>query len=191
MEDIFGLLILVMPLPVFGLIGIGFLAIVLLVHKFKKTGRRWAAGLLAGLAFLLIFTWDVIMGNFYFYYLCATEGGGKVYQQAELPSEYWRDSGIPRDRLEKVPGEDRQILIGDKYILERNTIKNYGYPFRIDKEYKALKNRIDGEVLSEFIHFRYWGGWLINATALHRSADHCPNIRLISKLYSDTFVKAD
>ncbi|MEX2517365.1 MAG: hypothetical protein WD572_10755 [Gammaproteobacteria bacterium] len=149
--------------------------------------KTWTQ-ILTVLVFVLIPTWDVLLGRLYFNYLCETEGDIKIHNQAELPTEHWED-GVPRDRLERLPGRGFEILIGEKFIIESHTIKNYGEPFRIDKEHKVLNNRVTDEVLSEFIYFIYWGGWLINASGLHRSGVSCPSYRLISKLYSETFIK--
>src|SRR4030067_3518574 len=46
--------------------------------------------------FVLIPTWDEILGRIYFKYLCETQGGIKVYKVVELPGEYWAADGMPK-----------------------------------------------------------------------------------------------
>lgn len=159
-----------------------------LSRRAQKIKTQNIIKLSVALIFILIPTWDVILGRLYFNYLCDTEGGIRMYKQAELPLKHWKQNGVPRDRLVKTPGGGYQIVIGDRFILERHTIKNYALPFKIEKEHKKLRNKITGELLSEFILFRYWGGWLINNTGLNRSAENCSDVKT-TMLYKKSFIK--
>jgi hypothetical protein len=97
MKELLAFVVLSLPILVpLGIALVGVIAVWLVMRRVKSPGRKWKAGLVTALIFFLIPTWDILLGRAYFYYLCATEGGIKIYGQVELPKEYWDEEGRPR-----------------------------------------------------------------------------------------------
>jgi hypothetical protein len=116
--------------------------------------------------FILIPTWDIILGKLYFNHLCATQAGVKVYKTVELPAEYWDAQG----RAKFYVGWDSHL--GKKYPL---LYKRGTYPsvFYIDNAGYKFVDRQSGQVLGEVVDFRYWGGWIARNFSPHNTATTC------------------
>lgn len=65
----------------------------------KKTEKKYY-GILTLLFFILLPTWDVILGKIYFNHLCKTEGGLKVYKS--IQADGFLDKSISLIKSEKV-----------------------------------------------------------------------------------------
>ena len=132
----------------------------------KLAGRResrqwkWVVRIAVALVFVLIPTWDIILGHLYLNHLCSTEAGVKVYQTVELPAEYWDEHGAV-----KFP------LVKDNYIssYKENRISRF---FQIDRSVYSLSDKL-GKVLVEDVVFRNWGGWVVRAFSPHNTAVSC------------------
>ena len=85
--EVFGFVALGAPLIAMVLILAGLLLVVWWFAR-RKAGvsRHWRKAVIAGATFLLIFTWDEILGRTYFHYLCVTEGGGEGVQTGGITS---------------------------------------------------------------------------------------------------------
>ncbi len=87
----------------FGLLILGALILYIVfaiwIVKRQKTKRaKWIA-----IAILvLIPTWDQLIGRVYFYTLCTTQGGVKVYSTVELPSEFFDEGGVAKEALHRT-----------------------------------------------------------------------------------------
>jgi len=148
----------------------------------RQKTKTWTQ-ILTVLVFALIPTWDIAPGKLYFKYLCNTEGGVRVYQKAELPAEYWQDDGDPRSKLKKTGPADYEYTIGKEYFMVSTEKQTHSDLFHIDKHGYIVKSRETGELLGQYTFFRYWGGWLINSTGLHRSAERCPKNNFLEKIF--------
>lgn len=118
--------------------------------------------------FILIPTWDEILGRIYFKHLCETEGGVRVYKTVELPAEYWDGQGRAKFIDEKAGG----FLLGKEYPPEYKT-EAYSIFFHIDNAGYKRVDKQSGQVLGEVTDFRYWGGWMRRNLSLHNTADGC------------------
>lgn len=158
---------------------------ILVTRFFIKRARtrqgKWLKGLAAVAIFVLIPTWDAILGTIYFRYLCATEGGVRVYKVVELRPEYWTSEGKPKF-LGHGGGLDEEML-GGQYQYQRSSQENYVPLFKIDKDRKVVIERTTGQPVGQLIWFLYWGGWLANSTGFHVSAASCHGLKV--GLYQD------
>ena len=140
----------------------------------RKAGepRHLSRAVIAGVAFLLIFTWDEIVGHTYFYVLCTTEGGGKVFKSVELSGEYWSMDGKPKFVL-----PNGNIELTDRYSFKTTSDEKYSKLFRIKKNTTRVMELNSNQLLATYTVFFYFGGWLTNSIALHVTGKHCPKER--------------
>jgi hypothetical protein len=134
---------------------------------------------------------DEIAGRVYFYHLCETEAGAKVYQTIELPAECWDEQGrplfyegainndIPSNAFEKVKVD---VIVNSKKVGRLFRIQQIGVTFT-DKE--------SGNVLSELTWFMYWGGWLARNFTPHNSAISCGGAESYDDLVKKQFIPMD
>src|SRR4030067_1247030 len=99
--------------------------------------------------FILIPTWDEILGRIYFKSLCETESGMRIYQTVELPAEYWNANGEPkfitRDELAE------ETMFGDRYDFPSEFQENYSQTFRIKRYAEVVINKQTKEVLGRYV----------------------------------------
>lgn len=163
-----------------------YLAFAVWIVKRQKTKKaKWIA-----ITFLvLIPTWDEIIGRSYFYYLCATGGGIKVYKTVELPAEYWGEQGEPR--FIKPDGlVDREMLKARVeftrfYEDERHSL------FRIRKTAEIISDGEGGPTVGTYTYFIYFGGWVVNNIGVHVTGNDCPKVQEASfgKLVREIFLR--
>ena len=116
--------------------------------------------------FILIPTWDILPGRFYFKKLCDMEGGIKIYKKLKLASEYWdNDGNIKKNALSNL------IKTESKVNDEANNI------FRIRKTTKKIIDKNTDEVLGSYTYFIYFGGWLLNNSGIQVTGVVCPTIQ--------------
>lgn len=96
----------------------------------KKTEKKYY-GILTLLFFILLPTWDVILGKIYFNHLCKTEGGLKVYKS--IQADGFLDKGTFLIKSDKVFSKD---------VENAKRFLDYGFRF-----YEVVTT--DGK----FIHF--------------------------------------
>lgn len=160
----------------------------------RKAGepRYWRRAVIAGIAFLLIFTWDEILGRAYFYCLCAAEGGVKVYKQVELPAEYWNEDATlietekPSSHYQHQKGSDLLVSViqpkdlaksylvwvyTDAYSNNREIISKL---FGISKNVWKVSDEESIIILGTYTYFNFPGGWLVrNISIVHTSGSSC------------------
>lgn len=189
MKEFMGLMVLSMPiLAVLCIGGLAGYAGWVAARRVNGTRGKWIARVTAGLAVVLVFTWDEILGRSYFAYLCATQARVKVMERGDLPLEYWGDNGIPKARIVRT-GSQFETQIGDRFFVRTNVQKNYSATFSIDRDTLVMRDRVSGILLSELVVLRYWGGWLVRSVSLDRSAVHCPATHEFDNFYRESFVK--
>lgn len=143
----------------------------------QKTKTQKLVKFGVALVFVLIPTWDVILGRLYFNHLCATEGGIKIYRQAELSDKYWDEKNNPvfivgGGKFDPTPLKNQYKFIN--IHKEPDSIAKF---LNIKQTAKSIVKTESDEILGQYILFYYFGGWLFNSTGLHVSADVCPPIR--------------
>src|SRR5215831_15252926 len=96
MRELLGLVVFSMPILALLCIG-GLAGYVGLAagRQVEDPRRKWFARAAAGLTVVLVFVWDEVAGRVYLEYLCAIEGGSKIYKRIRLPADYWRADGSP------------------------------------------------------------------------------------------------
>lgn len=142
-----------------------YLAIAWLVVKRLKTRKaKWIAIVI----FVLIPTWDQIIGRVYFYSLCATESGVEVHKTVELPMEYFDKQGRPDFKFVKKDGV--RLELAGRYVDHGET-HSVSKLFRLERDIRFVKDFTTGELLGTQMSFRYFGGWLLFGA--HRTADSC------------------
>lgn len=163
----------VLSLPILAMLLIVTVAVLVARAVARRTQgpakKKSIAAAIAVLVVILIPTWDEIAGRLYFHYLCATEGGVKVYKQIILPADYWNADGsqkfFPPGRNTTSPQfEHRLEYRGD--VLKK-------YPFNITGYRDVLSERSSGNVAGTYTWFLYFGGWLANTTTLNVTAKTC------------------
>jgi hypothetical protein len=162
------------------------------VTRRMGTGKsKWISGVLTVGVFVLIPTWDEILGTAYFLFLCSKEGGQKIYRTVEITKNYYTpnvaDAALPN-------GEEMEV--GRVYLVR---IKGTEYKVRLVPDRKKLSDRYDiavaqwapskklgvqkisshvkdkktNEFLGTATSFAYWGGSLANRIG-HVTAKECP-----------------
>ena len=173
MKEFVALLVLSMPiLAVLCIAGLASYAGWAAARRMNEPKKKWMAWVVAALAVILVFAWDEIVGRPYFYYLCATEGGPKVYRQVTLSSEYWRTDGSPLF-LDKN-GAKISSRLDDVYAFERTGEQQVSSILRIKKYSELVSDRNTGELLGTDTTFHYFGGWFVNHFSPDVSGTHCP-----------------
>lgn len=147
----------------------------LVVKRVPSKKAKW----IAVAVFVLIPTWDEILGRVYFKYLCETESGVHVYKTVELPAEYWDEGGEP-----KFYDEKNGNFTLEGYRVEYAT-GAYSSLFHVDNSGHKRVDRRSGQVLGEVTDFRYWGGWMRRNLSPHNTANSCEN----RKEYSESLIK--
>ena len=136
--------------------------------KYVKTGLllKIVISLLIFLFLLVLPISDEIAGQIYFYHLCETKAGVKVYQTIELPDEYWNADGTPTFYM------NWDENLGTKYPLIYEK-ESFSPMFHIDNAGYKFVDRQFGEILGEVIDFRYWGGWLTRKLSTSNTSSSC------------------
>lgn len=137
------------------------------VKRLKNKAAKYAVIAL----FILIPTWDIILGKLYLHYLCENEAGVKVYQTVELPAEYWDEKGRPKFFNEY--GYLEQKFWVDKLDESGGRVERYSSVFAIDKDVSPVKEKFSQKVLAEITTFRFWGGWVSRNFSPHNTAVSC------------------
>ena len=163
MNEIFGFLTLAWPLLAMLLVIIGLIIVIWLARKWaaKKGLSQRKIMLTAGVIFILIFSWDVILGRAYFYHLCTTKGGMKVNKQIELPVEY---------SLVQFPNARwlyKKMPIAEQYPLKIESEENIPGPGNIDYVRYVLYDSATSEILGTITDYSYGGGWFENSIRFH------------------------
>tara|TARA_R110002072_G_C7869532_1_gene527126 strand:- start:581 stop:1105 length:525 start_codon:yes stop_codon:yes gene_type:complete len=135
-----------------------------------KSPKSWIIGVVIT---VLILLGDEALGRIYFYSLCASNGGEKIYKTVELPQEYWRENGEPVFLDEKGVNKVKSIL-NDDYAFHTKQIKNIRLDPQIIGYEKAIKDKQSGEILATKTTYYYGGGWLINSQPFHVQRKACP-----------------
>lgn len=166
-------------------------AIVTWLLKRSFRGNRWQklVVILSILTFLLIPTWDMILGRAYFHYLCATEGGVKIYKQVVLPSEYWDKNGKPKFVSDNTDINEELLI---NYVVFSKEYKDESRnPFHIRTTKKMIKDKNSREQIGSYTYFIYFGGWLVNSIGYHVRGSSCPSLEKasFSKLIKNTFIQ--
>lgn len=159
-----------------------------LVKRATSTRAKWAIGTLSALVFFLIPTWDHLFGGMYFNYLCAKEGGIKIYKTMELGREYYLQPGEidynTAGRLPATGGELDHRKLGETFSTETRP-QNLSNFFRIEKYVYLVREKISDQVLATSTRFVYRGGWLVNHLGAHVVGVGCPDTR--GKYYDDFY----
>lgn len=155
MNGLLGFFVLSFPMWIFLGILIGLTVAVWLARRWADArGRnRKKAMLIAGAIFLLPLFGDAILARLTFFTLCATQGGYKIYENVELPAEYWNEDGSPRFIL---PNGNLTIVNRFSFESEVNLIE----PFRIAKVTTRIVELQSNDLKAIYTKFRYSGGWL-------------------------------
>lgn len=149
---------------------------ILVTRFFVKRARtrkgKWLKGLATTVIFVLIPTWDAILGTIYFRYLCATEGGPKIYKSVKLSKEYFNKDGEPAF----VPGGPWPIVerLGDQFTKSYDGVDSLNRLFEIKKTAITIKAQQSGVVLGTYTYFINFGGWVKNHAGFHVTGTSCP-----------------
>lgn len=159
---------------------------------FRTTRSHVRAGL-TSIAFVLIPTWDVVLGVPYWKIECASEGGQKVYKTVPIGKDSYtssvrgtqipeiKDMEVGKEYPVRIDGVEYKVkLIPDrKKLSDRFEIvvgkREGSRTLGVEREISYVKDNQTGELLGEATSFLYWGGWVANSTGYHVSAVRCPS----------------
>ena len=169
----------------------------LVIKRLPSKKAKW----IAVAVFILIPTWDVILGRLYFYSLCMTEGGQNIYKTVEINKEYYS----PNVSKAKLP-EGQEWEIGKEYVMHiegdhpmvKRTVKVVVDPEKLKDRYEIVvakfanekilnvqkissfvKDKQTGEILGTATSFAYWGGWVAKHSVSHVVAIECPETKMV------------
>jgi len=148
-----------------------YVGIAWLVTKLLPSNKaKW----IAVSVFILIPTWDEILGRVYFKYLCVTESGRKIYKTVELPAKYWNANGEPKFIDQRgIPDE---AMLGNRYTFSWETEENYSRMFRIKKSERIVAETHSNDPIGRYTSFIYFGGWVANNSVAHVVGTGCPSL---------------
>ncbi len=173
MKQLLGFMVLTGPLFLIVLWVPVCIALAVLVAKKlikKSLPLKITGGLAVFLIILLLPVSDEIAGRIYFHHLCETEAGVKVYQQIELPAEYWDENGKPKF-FNKQGYLKHEFWVN--FIDEDSHVIHYSQILGIDKDFTIVKRKNSKRKLADIITFRFWGGWLRRNFSPHNTANSC------------------
>lgn len=114
----------------------------------KYTGTRIVKYLTIAV-FVLVPTWDIIPGKFYFQHLCDREAGTRVINTMEVDPDYFMPDGQPDEK------KLRQVV-----SQPNKTDKDFSSLFSITKFESGIEDIQTSVVLGRAISFSYYGGWI-------------------------------
>ncbi|MDP2199090.1 MAG: hypothetical protein Q8K01_10940 [Sulfurimicrobium sp.] len=144
---------------------------------FKRRAAKWAVVLGVLLAFFLIPTGDVIIGNYYFAHLCEKEGGANIYKTVELGDEFFLKPGeIDVNTAGRLPAKGgelniKKIKTGYSITTDSRLVSN---TLHIEKHITTISDPQSGQVLATDTQFFHFGGWLENNIRMDVHGDSCP-----------------
>lgn len=143
----------------------------LIIKRLPSKKAKW----IAVAVFILIPTWDEILGRIYFKSLCETESGMKIYKTVELPAEYWNAKGEPKFIDQRgIPDE---TMLGNRYTFSWETDENYSRVFRIKKSERIVTETHSHDPIGRYTSFIYFGGWVANNSVAHVVGTGCPSLK--------------
>ena len=148
----------------------------------KRKGWKWCRWWTVGLVMLLIPTWDILPGYLYFTYLCNTKAGVFVYEQVELPEEYFLKAGDGDERYQKR--SPHAYALGDE-LNQKKIEEDYRVQYRFDRDYsywghlfmnETVILNSSGKKLGAARSFYYRGGWVFSSLLMGMAGSHvCPD----------------
>jgi len=63
-------------------------------------------------------------------------------------------------------------------------------PFRLQRNFSYVKDRISGKIIGSETTYWYWGGWVRNSSIGHNSATTCPNMELSHRAIFEKIILA-
>lgn len=156
----------------------------------KRESKQWKWGVrvCVTLVFVLIPTWDSILGQLYLNNLCSTEAGVKVYQTVELPAEYWDAQGAPRFiakngfvDMKLLPARYQWHSIDESYIDSVIKIEKWRWQL-IDVE----AQKVLGERVAYMRHF----GWFNRFSPAPNIGEGCELSRDQEQVQEQNFFRA-
>ncbi len=138
-----------------------------ITKRLLRVRGRVLFGFVIFLVLLLLPLADFIVGRIYFYHLCDTQYGFKVYQTVGLPEQYWDEDGeplfinYPPNSNTKVNGTLNFKMLSD-YEVRRTGWRQYSKIFDIKRSKYSYYKKSTNEILAENTFFSHGCGWLRN-----------------------------
>jgi hypothetical protein len=163
-------MIAMIALVIFALyVGIAWLVTKYLPNKTAK----W----IAIMVFVLIPTWDEMVGTIFLRYLCSAEGGPKISKTIVLDKEYFLRSGEINEytagRVLAKGGELNMLKIQEKYSLDVSMI-TVSPILNVKKYTVTVKEKQSQELVASDVDFKKYGGWILRNSGLQIPATSCP-----------------
>lgn len=140
--------------------------------------------------FVLIPTWDEILGRVYFKYLCETEGGGQTFRVVELSKEFFlRPGDIDMNTAGRLPAKGGELNIQkveERFSVIRESTE-ISQILKINKYEVFITERATGNVLAKHANFIYFGGWVARHSVAHVTGIRCPLDGSYRQFYAATF----
>jgi hypothetical protein len=143
--------------------------------RIPKKGKHKALVAVTGIVvFLLIPTWDEILGRIYLRHLCATKAGVKVYKTVELPAEYWDENEQPIFMNSR--GVLDMEILGDRLEWRRQKTLCVKHLIKIEKDQWILYDKQLQRKLAEKISFTRYFGWINKFSPAPNVAESCRDL---------------
>jgi hypothetical protein len=126
--------------------------------------------------FILIPTWDEILGRIYFKHLCETEGGGQTFKTVEVGKEFFLKPGeIDMGTAGRLPAKGGELNIkkieGNFPVIRKST--EISKILKIKKSEISITEKATGNVLAKHTNFGYFGGWVARHSVAHVTGIRC------------------
>lgn len=130
------------------------------VNKQKTIKRKWGFGILLPTLFFVGPFSDEFIARTYFYSLCNTEGGVKVYKPVYLSEKYFDENNKLIFISDAKDPSTFKLL--NRYKGHNSSVKEYDSPFNIRWFVESIKDEKSGDIISEHRTFLYGYGYVIN-----------------------------
>lgn len=143
------------------------------IKRLPNKKAKW----IAVAVFILMPTWDEILGRIYFKYLCEAEGIQQIYKTFEVGNEYFLSPGeINMNTAGRLPAQGGELNINkvkNRFSFMHESTRA-SYFFRIDKAVLVIKEIASAKVIATDTRFLYFGGWVVNHAGAHVVGISCP-----------------
>ena len=186
-----------MPLILFPII-VAYIVLVVwgtmvIVRRQSKKNKKWLLGLLLPVLFFVGPFSDEFIARSYFYNLCSTQGGLKVYEKIELEDKFFNSNGEVKLLSFSENIEDLDVL--GRYQGYVGRINKVDTVFNIREVSFGINDVVEKKIVAEVKMFLYGYGFVMNRlmVAMPGQSIKCSKITSakIEEMLKQVFIKKE